>query len=109
MTALAADDPRRRYFEEQLAGIDLECLRQAMLCGVRVDDRSNAIRVLENDESVCTKPNPAAFRALRAALTMHFTVRDRAFAGIGHDETMAIVDEIVARLKRRVGLDDAKR
>jgi hypothetical protein len=100
-------DPRARYFEKQLDDIDLEIVRQAALCGVslgnRDEVRASLLRVLQNDASVCTKSNPAAFTKLRAAVMMHMTVRDKAIASMGHDETMAIVDDVVARLGKRLG------
>jgi hypothetical protein len=100
-------DPRVAYFEKQLADIDLEIVRQAMLCGVPLENRDGMRaaleRVLNNDATVCSKDNPQAFAKLRAAVTMHMTVRDKASESMGHAETLQIVDQIVERLAKRVG------
>ncbi|MBK6334981.1 MAG: hypothetical protein IPF60_04125 [Betaproteobacteria bacterium] len=103
-----AADPRQGYFGKQLADIDLEVARQAMLCDIPLDDRSLIWRVLENDATVCGKPNPQAFQKLRAALTMHLTVRDKAIASMGREEAMAMIDEILAGLRRRLGMPEKK-
>lgn len=104
----APPDPRVRYFMKQLDDIDLEIVRQSALCGLafksRDQLRADLMRVLENDKSVCPKASPNAFAMLRAAVTMHLTVRDKAIASMGRTETTAIIDEVVARLAKRVGL-----
>ena len=101
------EDPRVAYFEKQLTDLDLEILRQAMLCGVPLENRDQMraalMRVLDNDATGCSKDNPQAFQKLRAAVTMHMTVRDKATESIGRAETVEIVDQIVERLAKRVG------
>ena len=59
--------------------------------------------MLQNDSLVCSKQNPRAFAKLRSLLMMHYSVRDRAVVALGEKETMAILSEIVARLRARVG------
>lgn len=106
-------DPRVAYFEKQLADIDLEILRQATLCGVPLENRDQMraalLRVLSNDATVCGKDNTQAFAKLRAAVTMHQTVRDKAAESMGHAATTELVDQIVERLAKRVGGTFAKR
>ena len=101
------EDPRVAYFEKQLTDLDLEILRQAMLCGVPLENldqmRAALIRVMDNDATGCGKDNPQAFQKLRAAVTMHVTVRDKATESIGRRETLEMVDQIVERLAKRVG------
>lgn len=104
----SADDPRRQYFGKQLADIDLEVVRQAMLCDIPLNDRSLVERILKNDTSVCRKENPKAFEKLRAALTMHMTVRGRAIESMGREETLAVIDEILAGLRHRLNLPERK-
>jgi len=103
------EDPRVPHFQQQLDSIDLEIVRLAALCGVpfrnRDELRASLIRVLENDASVCGKPNPRAFTTLRAAITMHLDVRDRAIESMGRAQAMAIVDDVAARLGRRLGFE----
>ncbi len=101
-------DPRVRYFHDQLDKIDLEIVRQAALCGLPITTReklrADLLRVLENDATVCPKATPKAFQLLRAAVTMHMTVRDKAIESMGRQETTAVVDDIVAGLAKRLGI-----
>lgn len=101
---LPPDDQRRAYFGKQLADIDLEAVRQAMLCGVPLNSRADIERVLKNDATICSKSNPHAFENLRAAITMHFTVRDKAIKSMGREETHALIEEILIGLRKRTGM-----
>jgi hypothetical protein len=109
MTSQPPPDPRVRYFEDQFDAIDLEFVRQAALCGLalrkREEMRSDLVRVLENDTSVCPKASPQAFQKLRAILTMHMTVRDQAIERLGREQALVIVDEVAHRLAKRLGID----
>ena len=60
-------------------------------------------RVLHNDELVCGHRNERAFSKLRQLLMMHYSVRDKAVVAIGQQETMAIIGDIVERLRARFG------
>ncbi len=102
----SASDPRQQYFGKQLADIDLEVARQAMLCGIPLTDRALILRVLNNDVTVCGKQNPKAFKKLQALLTMHMGVRDKAIESMGQEETLAMIDEILAGLRRRLGMPE---
>ena len=106
----SSKDPGTAYmhahWERQLKDIDLEIVREAMLCEIPVTDRARLMRALENDASVCGCDNPEAFQRLRAALAMHLHVRDKAIASMGRAETQAIIDEVVAGLRRRLGLPE---
>ena len=82
-TKKSARDPRQEFFGKQIADIDLEIARQAMLCKIPLTDRSLILRVLSNDVTVCGKQNPKAFEKLRALLTMHMGLRDKAIESIG--------------------------
>jgi hypothetical protein len=101
------DDPGADFlaaeYRRQLQDIDLEIVREALLCGAPADRREVLIHILENDPSDCRERNPAAFARLRAAVTMHMEIRHKAEQDLGRAATQAIVDEIVAKLKQRVG------
>jgi hypothetical protein len=95
---------QQRYFGKQLADIDLEIARQAMLCDIPLTDRSLILRVLNNDATVCGKQNPKAFEKLRMLLTMHMGVRDKAIESMGQEEALAMIEEVLAGLRRRLGM-----
>ena len=107
-TKKSARDPRQEFFGKQIADIDLEIARQAMLCDIPLTDRSLVLRVLKNDATVCGKQNPKAFEKLRMLLTMHMGVRDKAIESMGQEETLAMIEEILAGLRRRLGMPEKK-
>ena len=98
----------RQHWGKQLADIDLEVARQAMLCDIPLNDRSLALRILDNDATVCGKSNPKAFEKLRALLTMHMSVRHKAIDSMGRDEALALIEETLSGLRHRLGLPDKK-
>ena len=105
-TKKSARDPRQQFFGKQIADIDLEIARQAMLCNIPLTDRSLILRVLNNDVTVCGKQNPKAFEKLRALLTMHMGLRDKAIESMGREEALAMIEDILAGLRRRLGMPE---
>jgi len=99
------DEPSHRqqrwyaHFEE----IDREIVNLATLCKIPLLDPGVIERVLKNDPLVCGAQNPRSFEKLRALLMMHYSVRDRAVVALGEQETMAMVTDIVERLRSRAG------
>ena len=98
----------RQHWGKQLADIDLEIVRLAMLCDIPLNDRSLALRILDNDATVCGKANPKAFEKLRALLTMHMSVRHKAIDSMGRDEALALIEETLRGLRHRLGLPAKK-
>ena len=88
---------------EHFNEIDKEIALQASLCKVRLLDPGVIKRVLQKDSSVCATDNPRAFEKLRSLLMMHYSVRDKAVVAIGEKETLALMGEIVERLRTRYG------
>jgi hypothetical protein len=88
-----------KHFE----GIDFEIGQLAKVCQVQLLDPGNIERVLRNDMLVCGHQNQRAFDKMRQLLMMHYSVRDKALVALGQDETMAIIGDIVERLRKRFG------
>ncbi len=88
-----------KHFE----GIDNEIAQLAKVCQVQLLDPGVIERVLKNDALVCGHQNPRAFEKMRQLLMMHYSVRDKALVAIGEQETMAILGDIVERLRQRFG------
>lgn len=91
------------YWAQNLHEVDKEVARLAAICNVRILDPGIIERVLKNDASVCATANAAAFKKLRDALMIHYSVRQKAADAIGHGATDEIIKEIVERLKKVVG------
>ena len=88
-----------RHFDE----IDREIAQLASVCQIPLLDPGVIERVLHKDTLVCGSQNPRAFDKLRSLLMMHYSVRDRAVVALGEQETMAIMNEIIDRLRSRYG------
>ena len=88
-----------RQFDE----ITGEIAKYASICRVNLLDSGNIQRVLNGDATVCGVQNDSAFKKMRSLLMMHYSVREKAVAALGPQETLKIVDEIVARLRKRLG------
>ena len=88
-----------KHFEE----IDREIGQLADLCRIRLLDPGVIERVLHKDTLVCGTQNARAFDKLRTLLMMHYSVREKAVVALGERETIAIVNEIVERLRARYG------
>jgi hypothetical protein len=94
---------RHNRWEKHLEEIDLEIAQLAVVCRVPLLDPGVIERVLHKDSLVCGKNNPRAFDKLRSLLMMHYSVRDKALVALGEAETLAMVGDIVERLRKRVG------
>jgi hypothetical protein len=98
----------RQHWGKQLGDVDLEIARLAMLCDIPLNDRSLGVRILDNDAMVCGKQNPKAFEKLRALLTMHMSVRQKAIESMGRADALALIDETLTGLRHRLGLPEKK-
>jgi hypothetical protein len=98
-----ANEHRDTRWYKHMAEIDREIALHAVNCKVAILDPGVIERVLQNDSSVCGTQNPASFAKLRSLLMMHYSVRDRAVVALGQAETVAMVGEIVERLRTQVG------
>ena len=100
-----ADEPGYRHerWLKHFAEIDKEIARHAMTCKIPLLDPGVIERVLHKDTLVCGTQNPRAFEKLRNLLMMHYSVRDKAVVALGEEETIKIIDELLARLRARIG------
>ena len=88
------------WWAENLDLLDREIARMATLCEVRILDPQVMKRVLQQDDSVCGRPNPIAFAKLHDLLMMHFAVRQKSVDTVGQAQTAAIEDYIIERLRK---------
>jgi len=98
-----ANEHRQSRWYKHMAEIDREIAVHAVNCKVPILDPGIIERVLQNDGSICGTQNPASFAKLRSLLMMHYSVRDRAVVAMGQAETVAMVGEIVERLRAQIG------
>ena len=89
-------NPWQRHFDT----IADELVRLIVICDVQLREPQVIDRILKNDETVCGKPNPVAFRKLRNLLMATYNSVNKSVERIGKEETMAITDAIIARIDR---------
>jgi hypothetical protein len=97
------DSLRTEFWEHQLDSLISEIVREASICQVRLLDPGVVDAVLHDNATVCGHDNPAAFRKLRELLMMTFVVRGKAFDSLGPLEADALIQEISAKLKEKLG------
>lgn len=91
---------RHKVWERHLDGIATELLRMAIACDVILRDEGVIERILNNDESVCGRKNPEAFRKLRNLVMATYQSLNKAIDRIGPEETTMIRDAIVERIEK---------
>ena len=104
---MSEDEPGYRHerWYKHFEGIDFEIGQLAKVCEVQLLDPGVIERVLKNDSLVCGHQNQRAFDKMRQLLMMHYSVRDKALVALGEQETLAIIGDIVERLRKRFGDD----
>jgi hypothetical protein len=85
---------KHRYWGRQIDGIARELSRLAIACDIELGKPGLAERILKNDESVCGRKNPKAFRKIRQHLMALFTLEERAISRLGPEDTKEILDQV---------------
>jgi len=98
-----SDNVVAKFWGQQLDGLLTEIVREASICQVKLLDPGVVDAVLNDNPSACGHDNPAAFKKLRDLLIMTFVVRGKAFNSLGPIEADALIQEITAKLKERLG------
>jgi hypothetical protein len=101
---MGTHDFSREWHEHQLGAVDDEIAKLSFICGIPLLDPGVVERVVAGDESVCTKPNAAAFRKLRGMISMHYTLAEDSIRVLGKDQTAEIFAAIRERLRDRFEL-----
>ncbi len=94
-------EPKNVAWSRHLETIGDELLRLTTICDVRLRDAGVAERIIKNDETVCGKKNPIAFRKLRELLMATLGSIDKAVDRIGPDQTREIIEALVEYGDRR--------
>jgi hypothetical protein len=82
------------YWGRQIDAIAHEVSKLAIVCDIELDRPGFAERILKNDESVCGRNNPEAFRQIRQHLMALFTLEERAIERLGPEDTREILDQV---------------
>ena len=96
---------KHTYWGRQLESLARELSRLAIACDIELGRPGLAERIVHNDESVCRRRNPAAFRQLRQHLMAFFELEGKAVDRLGPEDTKEILDQVRAAVVavRRAG------
>ncbi len=89
---------KHTYWGRQIDNIAHELSRLAIVCDIELGSPGLAERILKNDESVCGRSNPEAFRKIRQHLMALFSVEERAIDRVGAEDTREILDQVRAAI-----------
>ncbi|MGI9271310.1 MAG: hypothetical protein ACR2QT_06005 [Woeseiaceae bacterium] len=89
---------KHTYWGRQIDALAHELSRLAIACDIELGSPGLAERILKNDESVCGRKNPTAFRKLRQHLMALFSVEKGAIDRVGAEDTKVILDQVRAAI-----------
>jgi hypothetical protein len=86
------------YWGRQIDNLAHELSKLAIACDIELGRPGLAERILKNDETVCRRRNPKAFRLLRQHLMALRSVEEHAIEELGPEDTRKIFDEVRAAI-----------
>jgi hypothetical protein len=89
---------KHTYWGRQVDSVAQELSKLAIVCDIELGSPGLAERILKNDESVCGKPDPRAFRHLRQHLMALFNLEKGAIERLGPEDTREILDQVRAAI-----------
>ena len=89
---------KHTYWGRQIDNIARELSKLAIACDIELGRPGLAERILKNDDSVCGRKNPKAFRQIRQHLMALFTLEGRAIERLGPEDTREILDQVRAAI-----------
>jgi hypothetical protein len=91
-------DFKHPYWGRQIDAIAHELSRLAIACDIELGRPGLAERILKNDQNVCGRDSPKAFRQIRQHLMALFTLEERAIERLGSEDTKEILDQVRAAM-----------
>ncbi|MFL9924499.1 hypothetical protein PQR62_09495 [Herbaspirillum lusitanum] len=89
-------------WEKDLEAVDLEIVRLAIICQVRLLDPGIISHVLDDQAWVCGTEHPNAFKSLRGLLFLHYDMQQRMVESYGKVDTAEIVLRVREHLAPRI-------
>ena len=93
------DPVHRILWTENLAEVDREIVRLAVLCRVKLLDPGVIRRVLHKDASVCGAPDAKGFAKLHDLILLHLAMREKSLDSFGPAQTAAMENYVIERLR----------
>ncbi|NUU01469.1 hypothetical protein [Herbaspirillum robiniae] len=90
-------------WREDLEALDMEIVRYAVICQVRLFDPGVIGHVLNNNALVCGDDHPTAFETLRGLLYLHFEMQKELTDAYGAGNAEQIIQRVREHLLPRIG------
>ncbi len=87
-------EKKNRHWRDQLGAVAMELSKLAIACDIDINAPGVSEKILKNDDSVCRRKNPEAFRKIRTHLAVLFPLQNAAIDRIGATETRDMRDEV---------------
>lgn len=100
---LSAERHTPEELTQELEALDLEIVRCAVICQVRLFDPGVLNQVMDNNELVCGQAHPTAFQSLRGLLYLHFDMHRQLAQTYGADDAEHIIQRVHEHLRPRIG------
>ena len=85
---------KHTYWGRQIDSLAQELSKLAIACDIELGRPGLAERILKNDETVCGRSNPKAFRQMRQHLMALFKLEEGAIERLGPEDTKEILDQV---------------
>jgi hypothetical protein len=89
---------KHTYWGRQVDNLAQELSKLAIACDIELGKPGLAERILKNDETVCGRNNPRAFKKMRQHLMALFNVEKGAVERLGPEDTKEILDQVRAAI-----------
>jgi hypothetical protein len=102
-------DLSSRWHEAQLATVDDEIARLALICNIRILDPGAVERIVAGDASLCSKASELSFQKMRRLVAMHYSLTNDSIEALGPRASGEILEQIRKRLSKRFDLGGGPR
>jgi hypothetical protein len=90
---------QNKYWGRQIDAVVSELSRLAVACDMDILDPNVALKALRNDESVCKRKNPAAFKRIHELLMLLFTMSGKSMDRIGDADFAALAGPVLDKVR----------
>ncbi|MGI9329194.1 MAG: hypothetical protein ACR2QB_00635 [Gammaproteobacteria bacterium] len=87
-------DSNDLFFSPQFEAMAKEISRLAFACDIDVEQEGVGVRIIHNDDSICRRENPDAFRKLRDTMMALANLEVKALERLAPAEMKATLDEV---------------
>ena len=83
------------WFGPQIDAVAHEISKLAIACDIDILQEGIGVRIIRNDDSVCGRKNPKAFRLLREHVMAFFEVSEHAMERLSPNEVGEILERVI--------------